>query len=88
MVEREINERVELLDRALVKLRDSKKELDKLRPDVKSYGATGEVAHELYSEEMMKKRKAATEQLSKLENAVEKALTGEDWNKLKEIINK
>lgn len=54
------------------------KELDKLRPDVKTYNANHEIVGETFSETQMKKRRELQEKINKGHNAFNKAMTSAD----------
>lgn len=88
LVEREIVARVELLDKALAKLSEAKKELGKLKPDQTSIAGDG-TKTETYSKEQYKKREDVKENLDKLNAAVQTAMLGEGpepFKKLKELV--
>lgn len=86
LVDRELTSRVDLLDKALTKLKDAKKEVDKLRPDVETFDETGAKVTSHYSKAKLEERKKAVEAKEKLEKAVEQALSGESFDKLKELM--
>lgn len=86
LIEREISNRVELLDKALVKLKEAKKELDKIRPDMESYDEDGKKVSSTYSKAKLDERKKATELKDKIEKALEQALEGESFDKLRELV--
>lgn len=85
LVERELTSRVEVLDKALNKLKDVRKELQKLKPDQVAMAADG-TKTETYSEAKWKERAKVQEDLTKLEKAVEAALAGESFDKLRESV--
>ncbi len=86
-VNREVEERVLVLDLLLKKRKEVSNELNKLRPDQKFLNGEGEVQHELYSPEQAKKRKEAIELLSKLDKAFTDASKG-DFKRARELTGK
>lgn len=88
LVEREIVNRVDLLDKSLLKLREAKKELDKVKADVETFDETGNKVSSSYSKTKYEERKKAQESKDKLEKAIEQALEGEGFDKLKELVAK
>jgi hypothetical protein len=83
-VEKEVSDRVGLLDKAMQKRFQCMTELNKVnRPDVVTYDADEKPVSGTYTKERLKAIKDAKEQLAKVENALEKALAG-DWSKVKE----
>jgi hypothetical protein len=85
LVEREVVKRVELLDKGLSKLRELKSEINKVRPPV-SYTATGEKVEGNFSKADFESLKKLRERLSKLEAAMEKAFTGQEFDKLAGLV--
>lgn len=86
LVEREVVNRVDMLDKALVRLKDAKKEFDKIKPDVDSFDADGKLVSSLYSKAKADERKKAGELKEKLEKAIDQALSGESFDKLRELV--
>jgi hypothetical protein len=85
LVEDEIASRVGLLDKAFQKRFQLLTDLRKVdRADNETYNADGSVATQSYSKPRLEEIKKAKEALAKHENALEKALAGNDWSKLKE----
>ncbi len=83
-VEKEITDRVALLDKGMQKRFQCLTELNKVnRPDQETFNADGSLASGTYSKDRLKAIKDAREALAKIEGALEKALGG-DWSKLKE----
>ena len=88
LVERELASRVDVLDKALSKAKEAKKELDKIRPDQVQIDTQG-AKTETFSASAWESRKKAQEQLDKLNRAIEAALLGEApdaFSKLRELV--
>jgi N-glycosylase/DNA lyase len=84
MVEKELAQRVELLDKAFQKRFELLTGLRKIdRADQETYHADGSVATQSYTKARLDEIKKAKEALEKHENALEKALTSNDFSKLK-----
>lgn len=85
LVQKEISERVGLLDKAMQKRFTCLSELNKVnRPDIEAFDAEGKLVVGHFSKERIKAIRDAKEQLGKVENAIDKALGG-DWSKVKEL---
>ena len=84
-VERELSERVSLLEKAFAKVREARKELQKMKPDVKNKDLEGKVV-ELWSTEAWDKKQKALEALAKLEKATEAAFEGKSFDELKKLV--
>ncbi len=85
LVEKEITDRVGLLDKAMQKRFTCLSELNKVnRPDVETFDAEGKLVSGTYTKERIKAIREAKEALAKVENAIDKALGG-DWQKVKEL---
>lgn len=89
LVEREIADRVNTLDNALNKLRDLKRDLNKIKPDQVAVSPEGGKT-ESFSKAKWEEREKVVETISKLEDLVERALSNSnaDWGKLKEVVAK
>lgn len=86
MVEREIKERVDLLDKTIIARNSVLTELRKIeRPDVETFGADGKVVSASYTKARLEELKKLKDKIAKYENAIEKALTDNDFSKLKEL---
>lgn len=84
MVEKEVTQRVDLLDKAFQKRFELLTAFNKVnRPDQETYNADATVASQSYSKARLEEIKKAKEALEKHENALEKALLGNDFSKLK-----
>lgn len=84
MVEKEVSQRVDLLDKAFQKRFELLTTLRKVdRADQETYNADGTVATQSYTKARLEEIKKAKEALEKHENALEKALTSNDFSKLK-----
>jgi hypothetical protein len=85
LVQKEVEQRVDLLDKAMQKRFTCLTELNKInRPDVETFDADGKLASGTYTKDRLKAIKDAKENLAKVENAIDKALAG-DWSKVKEL---
>jgi hypothetical protein len=84
-VERELSDRVSLLEKAFAKVREARKELQKMKPDVKNKDLEGKVV-ELWSTEAWDKKQKALEALAKLEKATEAAFEGKSFDELKKLV--
>lgn len=85
MVEKEIAERVALLDKGVQKRFQLQTELRKVnKPDQETFNADGSLASGTYTKARLEEIKKAKEALAKHENALEKALASNDFSKLKE----
>lgn len=85
LVEREIASRVDILDKALIKIREAKKEFQKMKPDQVSFDAGGQKI-ETWSKLAHDNKTKAEGDLAKLEDAFAKAMIGEQFDKLREMI--
>ena len=84
MVEKEVASRVEILDKAFQKRFELIGALGKInRADEVKKDADGKVIFESWSDQRREEVKKAKEALEKHENALEKALTTNDFSKLK-----
>ena len=85
LLERELVKRVDMLDKGLSKMKELKKEVDKIRPadmfDTAGNKVPGNLTKQQYEE-----LKKAKEKLNKLENALEKAFEGEGFDKLAGLV--
>ncbi len=83
-VKKEVEGRVELLDKAIQKRFELHGALGKVnRPDVITYDAEGKEASGTYTKPRLEEIKKAKEALDKHEGALEKALISNDFSKLK-----
>ena len=85
LVERAISSRVDLLDKGVLKVQEAERELRKIKPDLVSISSDG-TKSENFSKEQYDKKTKAEETLQKLRNAVERALSGEGFDKLSELV--
>lgn len=83
-VEEEIQERTGLLKKGFTKVRESKKELQKMKPDMKTRDLQGKVV-EQWSNDAWDKKQKAVEALTKLEKALTAALDGKGHEDLKKL---
>lgn len=86
LVSREVSKRVDLLDKGLAKLRDLKKEVEKVRP-VEKFSADGTKLPGEYTKADWQTRSKAQEKVTKLENALEKAFAGQEFDKLAGLVS-
>lgn len=84
-VEEEIQERTQTLKKGFTKAREAKKELQKMKPDMKSRDLQGKVV-EQWSNEAWDKKQKAVEALTKLEKALNAALEGKGYEDLKKLV--
>ncbi len=84
-VTRELNSRVEVLDKAFAKLREARKELQKMNPDIKNRDASGNPVA-AWSNEAWEKKQKAQEALTKLEKATEAAFGGKSFDELRKLV--
>ena len=85
LTERELSKRVDMLDKALVKLKELKKEADKIRPET-FVDLAGNKVEGNFTKANWETKKKAMEKLTKLEKAVEKAFAGEEFDKLANLV--
>ena len=85
MVERELENRLSLLDKGFSKLRVLKSTLDKLKPDVKTFTVDG-AKTETWSAKGWEDRNKLVQQFEKLEVAINNSLNGEGFDKLKDLV--
>jgi hypothetical protein len=98
MVEKKLSTRVDMVEKALIKLKDADKELKKLGPDNEYYQEGSDKPVRTFSKQRREERKKAEEAKAKLETALEIVLSGktpkgedaveDHWNKLGELLNK
>lgn len=88
LVEREVLNRVDVLDKALVKLKDVKKDLEKVKPDQETFDVDGKLISSGYSKVKADERKKAIDLKDRLEKAIELALSGDGFDKLRELMIK
>ena len=85
LVEREVGKRVDLLDKGLAKLRELKREVDKIRPPV-AFTADGTKVEGNFDKATFETLKKAREKVTKLETALEKAFQGQEFDKLSNLV--
>lgn len=85
LTERELVKRVDLLDKGLAKLKEVKKEVDKIRP-ADMFDAEGNKVPGHFTKQQHEELKKAKEKFAKLEKAVEKAFAGEEFDKLANLV--
>ncbi len=83
-VEKEVEARVDLLEKAVQKRFELLAALGKVnRADAVTFDADGKEASATYTKPRLEEIKKAKEALAKHEEALDKALVGNDWSKLK-----
>jgi|SRR5579885_1435319 len=85
LTERELAKRVDLLDKGLAKLKEVKKEVDKIRP-ADMFDSEGNKVPGHFTKQQHEELKKAKEKFAKLERAVEKAFAGEEFDKLANLV--
>lgn len=86
LTERELSKRVDLLDKGLAKVREFKREVDKIRPPV-SFTADGTKVEGTFSKADFENLKKSKDKLAKLEAALEKAFAGQEFDKLANFVS-
>lgn len=86
LTERVLAQRVDLLDKGLAKLKEMKKEMDKIRP-ADMFDVAGNKVPGYFTKAQNEELKKAKEKLNKLEKAVEKAFNGEEFDKLASMVS-
>ena len=82
MAEATIAKRVKMIADAYAELDNLAKELRKEKPDVVTYTHEGEIASAAYSKAKLDARNKIAARISKVENAINKALENNDFNDL------
>lgn len=85
LTERELVKRVDLLDKALVKRKEVAKELDKIRAE-DTFDGDGNKVPGTFTKAQYESRKKAKEKLSKFDAALERAFSGEGFDKLAQMV--
>lgn len=86
LTERVLVQRVDMLDKGLSKLKELKKEVDKIRaPDM--FDAAGNKVPGYFTKAQNEELKKAKEKFNKLEKAIEKAFNGEEFDKLSGLVS-
>lgn len=83
-VEEEVSSRAELVKKGFAKAREAKKELQKMKPDMKSRDKDGNLV-ENWSTDAWDKKQKAVEALTKLEKALNTAMSGK-YEDLKKVL--
>lgn len=86
LTERVLVQRVDLLDKGLAKLKEMKKEMDKIRP-ADMFDQAGNKVPGYFTKAQNEELKKAKEKFNKLEKAVEKAFAGEEFDKLAGLVS-
>lgn len=83
------NQRLDdLLDKGLTKLKDARKDLDKVKPDLETYSATGEKVSAGFTKAKFEELKKAQDLVDRIQKAVDQALGGEGFDKLRDLVSK
>ena len=82
-----IDKRVNIAVQAFAELDKLNKEIRKIKPDVITYGAGGDM-HQAYSKTAHENLKKNMERVEKITKALEKALDKNDWGDLPGILGK
>jgi hypothetical protein len=85
LVDRELKKRSDALVNVLDKLATLAGQLKKIRPDQGSYDADGKETASWFSKAKAQEKKKLEEQVSKMENAINKALTTGDYSNVYNI---
>lgn len=86
LTERVLTQRVDMLDKGLAKLKEMKKEIDKIRaPDM--FDTEGNKVPGYLTKAQNEELKKLKEKFNKLEKAVEKAFNGEEFDKLSGLVS-
>lgn len=86
LVERELNKRVDTLDKSFVKLKEAKKALDKIKP-ADMFDNEGKKVQGYFTKQQAEEFQKAKGLVSKLEAALEQALSGESFDKLNGLVS-
>lgn len=87
-VEAEVTRRADLLEKGLEKYNSTKKEIEKCKPDNVFYTIVDDVSvkNESWSEKKLNERKNLLELIAKLDVAIMKAMSENDYSKLQQLI--
>lgn len=85
LVEEEIDHRAGLLTKALAKRKAQAKELNKIRPDQCAFNSDGTPAFEHFSKPKLQERQKATQNLAKIDKAIDAAILRADYEGVKKI---
>ena len=85
LTERELAKRVDMLDKGLSKLKEMKRDIDKIRP-ADMFDGDGNKVPGHFTKQQHEELKKAKEKFAKLEKAVEKAFAGEEFDKLSNLV--
>lgn len=80
-----IDERVDLLTRALKNRDDKWKEIQKMRPDQVQYDESGKEVNSFWSKEQSEKRKGLLKSLNKMDRAINRAVNDADYEGLRKF---
>lgn len=85
LVEIEVNNRVDLLRKAIEAGDTINKEIQKIKPDQTSYDSAGKVVSETYSKTKVEELKKANAKLEKVNKAIDKYIDTGDISDLKNL---
>lgn len=86
LVQEEINERIDLVTKAMGVLKMRSKELNGLRPDSKLMDQEGKVIQEGFTQDQFNKRKKLVETVNNLEKALSEAINDANYENLKKVL--
>lgn len=88
MIQTEVEKRIDLAAKAVAQIDALDGEINKYKkPDVVNKGLDGEILSQSWKPETIEANKKAKEKRQKLVAAFEKAMTDNDWEKLKSVLN-
>jgi CO dehydrogenase/acetyl-CoA synthase beta subunit len=85
LVEREQQKRTDAVLSLMDKIANAEKELKKIKPDQVFLDASGKPSLETWTKDSLEKKKKAEEQLEKMKDALQDALTNNKWDKCIEL---
>lgn len=86
LVQEEINERIDLVTKAMSALKMKSKELNGLRPDSKLMDQEGKIIQEGFTQDQFNKRKKLVETVTNLEKALSEAVNDANYENLKKVL--
>lgn len=86
LVQKEIQERTELVGKAVESLKTKSRELNNCRADSKLLDQEGKVIQEGFTQEQLNKRKKMVDTINNIEKALEEAITNANYENLKKVL--
>ena len=86
LVSEEVKRRSVLIIEGISRLENLEKKLESIKPDNKTYGDSGEVLQEGFSEETNVQRNQCKASIKELSEALEVAIDGADYKKLNKLV--